>query len=442
MAMNPSKKLYIQVICAIIAGVLLGHFYPDVSIEFKPLGDVFIRMIKMMIGPIIFVTIVVGIAKGHAESAASFGKLALKTVIYFEVVTTFAMAIGLAVGLYMQPGAGMNVDLSSVDTSSVASYKAAAVPFSTVDFILHVVPTSLIEPFVKGDMLQILFLSVLCGFALSLSGLPGQSIVTQLEKATVPLFKIVGMIMRFAPIAAFGAMAFTVGKFGLGSLKNLGLLVMCFYITSAIFIVIILGSLARYSGFKPWTLLKYFREEALIVFACASNEAVLPALVKKLEGLGCRKGVVGVVLPMSYALNLDGACIYYTMAIAFLAQALNVELSWIDLLTIFGILLLTSKGSATVTGGGFITLAATLATVHGKVPVEAMVLLLGVDRLLSEARSFTNFCGNVVATIFMARLEGAIDMTHANKVLNGNTSPPAKIDLIAERSPPVEKAQS
>lgn len=417
MAIASSKKLYIQVLCAIAIGVILGHFYPQLSVEFKPLGDVFIRLIKMMIGPIIFVTIVVGIAKGHSESAASFGRLTFKTIVYFEVITTFAMAIGLAVGLIFQPGAGMNVDLATMDTSAVSTYKSAAVPFSTIEFLLQIVPTSLVEPFLKGNMLQVLFLSVFVGFALSLSGRPGASITLALEKVTVPLFKMVGLIMRFAPVAAFGAMAFTVGKFGIGSLKNLGLLVLCFYLTSAIFIVLILGGIARFSGFRPWHLLRYFKEEALIVFACASNEAVLPALVHKMEKLGCKKGAVGVILPMSYALNLDGACIYYTMAIAFMAQAINVDLTWVDLLTVFGVLLLTSKGSATVTGGGFITLAATLATVAGKVPVEAMILLLGVDRLLSEARSFTNFCGNVVATVVLSKAGDAIDMEHARKVL-------------------------
>jgi aerobic C4-dicarboxylate transport protein len=266
-------------------------------------------------------------------------------------------------------------------------------------------------------MLQVLFLAIMAGFALALSGEAGKKLVEALEWVTVPLFRIVGIVMQFAPVGAFGAMAFTIGKFGIGSLESLGLLMACFYLTCAVFIVVILGGIARLSGFSLWEILKHFKDEALIVFGCASNEVVLPSLVDKMERLGCKKAVVGLVLPMSYAMNLDGACIYYTMAIAFMSQALDIRLTWVDQVTIFGVLLLTSKGSATVTGGGFITLAATLATVAGKVPVEAMILLLGVDRFISEARAFTNFCGNVVATIALSRMEGAIDLDRVKYVL-------------------------
>ena len=412
-----SKKLYIQVLLASALGIALGHFAPDLSVEFKPLGDLFIRMIKMMVAPIIFVTVTVGIAKAHTGTAVKLSRLGLKAIIYFEIVTILAMVTGLAVGLIFKPGSGMKVDLALIDTSAVASYKAAGKPFSIVEFLINIAPTSLIEPFYKGEMLQVLFLATIVGFALASSGEAGKKLVEVLEWMTVPLFKIVGILMQFAPVGAFGAMAFTIGKFGIGSLKSLGLLMACFYLTCAIFIVVILGGITRLSGFSLWAILKYFKDEALIVFGCASNEAVLPALVHKMQQLGCRKAVVGLVLPMSYAMNLDGACIYYAMAIAFMSQALDIHLAWLDQMTIFGVLLLTSKGSATVTGGGFITLAATLGTVAGKVPVEAMILLLGADRFISEARAFTNFCGNVVATIALSRMEDAIDLDHAEYVL-------------------------
>jgi len=424
MQVKQSKFLYIQVLIAIAIGIALGHFAPHLSVEFKPLGDLFIRMIKMMVAPIIFVTVAVGIAKAHGGAAVKLGRLGLKTILYFEIVTTLAMMAGLAVGLIFKPGHGMNVDLASMDTSAVASYRNAGHPFSTVEFLINIVPTSLIEPFYKGEMLQVLFLAVVGGLALALSGEAGTKLTEFLERVTVPLFRIVAMVMRFAPVGAFGAMAFTVGKFGVGSLKSLGLLMACFYITCAIFIVVVLGTITRLSGFSLWRILRYFKNEALIVFGCASNEAVLPALVEKLQRLGCKKAVVGLVLPMSYAMNLDGACIYYTMAIAFMSQALNIHLTWVDQFTIFGVLLLTSKGSATVTGGGFVTLAATLATVAGKVPVEAMILLLGVDRFMSEARAFTNFCGNVVATITLSRMEGSLDLEQARQVLGNPDAEP------------------
>ncbi|MFS0754396.1 C4-dicarboxylate transporter DctA [Noviherbaspirillum sp. 1P10PC] len=417
MHLKQTKKLYVQVLLAITFGIMLGHLAPDLSVKFKPLGDLFIRLVKMMVAPVIFVTVAVGIAKGRSGNAIKLGRLGFKAIMYFEIVTFLAMVTGMAVGLIFKPGSGMNVDLALIDTSAVASYKAAGKPFSIIEFLINIVPTSLIEPFYKGEMLQVVFLAIIVGFALALSGDAGKKLVEVLEWMTVPLFRIIGIVMQCAPVGAFGAMAFTIGKFGIGSLTSLGLLMACFYLTCAIFIVVILGSITRLCGFSLWAILKYFKDEALIVFGCASNEAVLPALVHKLQQLGCRKAVVGLVLPMSYAMNLDGACIYYTMAIAFMSQALDIHLTWLDQLTIFGVLLLTSKGSATVTGGGFITLAATLATVAGKVPVEAMILLLGVDRFISEARAFTNFCGNVVATIALSRMEDAIDLDRAGYVL-------------------------
>jgi len=420
MQTKSSKSLYLQIVCAVIAGILLGHLYPKLAVDFKPLGDIFIRLIKMMVAPIIFVTIAVGIAKSHNDSASGFFKLTVKAIVYFEVVTVLAMLLGLAVGMLIHPGAGMNVNLAGIDTSSIQTYKASGKPFSTTDFLLGIVPTSFVEPFLKSEMLQVLFISVLVGFALSHSGSAGRTITEFIESATIPLFKMVGTIMRFAPVGAFGALAFTVGKFGIDSLKSLAYLVACFYLTSAFFITIVLGTISRIAGFNLWKVLRYFKDEALIVFACASNEAVFPALVEKMERLGCSKSVVGLALPMSYALNLDGACIYYTLAITFMAQALNIHLTVTDLITIFAVLLLTSKGSATVAGGGFVTLAATLATVAGKVPVEAMILLVGVDRFMSEARSLTNFCGNLVATLAISRSAGAIDMRVAQGQLDSN----------------------
>ena len=421
MSITNPRGLYLQVIVAIVVGIALGHFYASLAVQLKPLGDVFISMIKLLVAPIIFVTVVVGIAKAGSGSGARVGRLSLKAIIYFEIVTTIAMIIGLGVGHFIHPGAGMNVNLGAIDTSSVSSYKDAAKPFSTVDFLVHIVPSSLLEPFIKGEMLQILFLSILIGLALSKTGAVGKSIVAALDKLTVPLFAMVAMIMRFAPVGAFGAMAFTIGRFGVGSLSNLGTLLLSFYITCALFIGIVLTTIAYIAGFSMPALARYFKDEALIVLATASNEAVLPALVVKMERLGCRQDVVGLALPMSYAMNLDGACIYYTLALAFMAQAINVDLTWADQFTFLAILLLTSKGSATVTGGGFITLAATLATVGGKLPVDAMILLIGVDRFMSEARSFTNFCGNVIATIAISRSENAIDMEQAKHQLGYKT---------------------
>ena len=421
MSITNPRGLYLQVIVAIVVGIALGHFYASLAVQLKPLGDVFISMIKLLVAPIIFVTVVVGIAKAGSGSGGRVGRLSLKAIIYFEIVTTLAMIIGLGVGHFIHPGAGMNVNLAAIDTSSVSSYKDAAKPFSAVDFLVHIVPSSLLEPFIKGEMLQILFLSILIGLALSKTGGVGKSIIGALDKLTVPLFAMVAMIMRFAPVGAFGAMAFTIGRFGVGSLSNLGTLLLSFYITCALFIGIVLTTIAYVAGFAMPALARYFKDEALIVLATASNEAVLPALVVKMERLGCRQDVVGLVLPMSYAMNLDGACIYYTLALAFMAQAINVDLTWADQFTFLAILLLTSKGSATVTGGGFITLAATLATVGGKLPVDAMILLIGIDRFMSEARSFTNFCGNVIATIAISRSENAIDMDQAKHQLGYKT---------------------
>jgi aerobic C4-dicarboxylate transport protein len=412
------RRLYLQVITAIILGIVLGHYFPDLGVRLKPLGDVFIGMIKLLVAPIIFVTVVVGIAKAGGGSGSSVGRLGLKAFIYFEVVTTLAMILGLCVGHLINPAEGMNVNLSSLDASGVSAYKAAAKPFSVEAFLIHIVPTSMVEPFVKGDMLQILFLSILTGIALSKTGETGARIASALDKVAIQFFAMVALVMKFAPIGAFGAMAFTIGKFGVSSLSNLGTLLLCFYVTCFLFVAIVLNTIVYWSGFSLVSLARYFKDEALIVFATASNEAVLPALVGKLQRLGCKKEVVGLALPMSYAMNLDGACIYYTLALTFMAQAIGVDLTWGDQLTFLAILLLTSKGSATVTGGGFITMAATLATVGGKVPVDAMILLVGIDRFMSEARSFTNFCGNVIATIAISRLENALDMEQAKAVLN------------------------
>ena len=430
MQMAASKKLYVQVLSAILLGILLGHFYPQLAVELKPLGDIFVRLIKLMVAPIIFVTVTVGLARSRHGASTGLGRLGMKAIVYFEVVTTLAMIIGLGVGFLFQPGSGMHVDIAQMDTSALASYKAAK-PFSTLDFLISIVPTSFVDPFLKGEMLQVLFIATLSGFALSLSGSPGAKVVEALEWVTVPLFKMVALIMRFAPLGALGAMAFTIGKFGVGTLVSYGYLMASFYVTCAAFIILVLGTITNLSGFSLLLVLRYLKEEALIVVACASNEAVLPALVQKFERLGIKESVVGLVLPLSYALNLDGACIYYTLALTFMSQAMGIHLTWPEQLTYLAVLLLTSKGSATVTGGGFITLAATLATVAGKVPVEAMILLIGIDRFMSEARAFTNFCGNVVATVAIAKMGGAIDMEHANKLLASPNVSDTQTDLRA-----------
>lgn len=400
------QSLYFQVIVAIILGVLLGHFMPETGAKLKPLGDGFIKLVKMMIAPIIFCTIVVGIA--GMEDMKKVGRVGGKALLYFEVVTTLALAIGLVVVNYVQPGAGMNIDPATLDTGAIAKYTEKAADQSTIDFVMHIIPQSAVGAFADGEILQVLLFSVLFGAGLSLMGEQGKPVLAFFEKVSHVLFAMIGFIMKLAPIGAFGAMAFTIGKYGVSSLVQLASLMGTFYLTCFVFVGLVLGSIARACGFSVWKLIRYIKEELLIVLGTSSSESALPRLMAKLEQLGCAKPVVGLVVPTGYSFNLDGTSIYLTMAAIFIAQACNIDLTLTQELTILGVLLLTSKGAAGVTGSGFITLAATLAVVP-EIPVAGLALILGIDRFMSEARAITNLIGNAVATVVVAKWEKSLD---------------------------------
>ncbi len=417
---SQSKSLYIQVIVAVIAGVLLGHFWPQIAVQMQPLGDAFVKLVRMMIAPIIFITVVVGI--GKLTNTAEVGRIGLKAIVYFEVLTTLAMLIGLAVGHIFTPGAGLNINPATLDSSAVSRYTNA--PHQSIaDFLLAIIPDTIVGAFAKGDILPVLFFAVLFGIGVAHAGERGRKFVEVLDEAGAALFMVINIIMRFAPIGAFGAMSFTIGRYGVGALTQLGFLMLCFYLTCVLFIFIVMGAVVRMTGLRLWPLLKYIREEFFIVLGTSSSEAALPSLMVKLEKLGCQKPLVGLVVPLGYAFNLDGTSIYFTMAITFIADALNIPLSWGDYALILAVLLLTSKGAAAVTGGGFITLAATLATLNGKVPVAGIVLVLAIDRFMSEARAITNLFGNTVATVFIAWWEGQLDIARARRILAGEEAP-------------------
>ena len=411
-----SHSLYIQVMIAIVAGVLLGHFFPHIAVAMQPLGDGFVKLVRMMIAPIIFITVVVGI--GKLTDTAEVGRIGLKAIVYFEVMTTIAMLIGLAVGHIVAPGGGMNVDPATLDAGAVAKY-ANAPHQGVAGFLLAIIPDTIVGAFAKGDILPLLFFAVLFGIGVSHIGERGRQLLHVLDEANAALFAVIGLIMRVAPLGAFGAMSFTIGRYGIGSLAQLGELMLCFYLTCVLFIFIVMAAVMRLSGLRLWALLRYIRDEFFIVLGTSSSEAALPSLMAKLEAMGCARPLVGLVVPLGYAFNLDGTSIYFTMAVAFIAQALNIPLSWGDYAVILAVLLLTSKGAAAVTGGGFITLAATLATLNGKVPVAGIVLVLAIDRFMSEARAITNLFGNSVATVFVARWEGQLDLAAARRVLAG-----------------------
>ena len=407
--------LYFQVLTAIALGVLLGHFYPETGADMKPLGDGFIKLIKMIIAPIIFCTVVTGIA--GMEDMKKVGRVGVKALLYFEIVSTLALAIGLLVVSVIQPGAGMNADVSKLDTRALETFAAKAQSHGTVDFLINIIPNTVVEAFAKGDILQVLFFSILFGFALSMLGPRGKVVFNLIDEVAHVLFGVVGIIMKAAPIGAFGAMAFTIGKFGLGSLSKLGMLMGSFYLTCLLFIFIVLGAIAKLCGFSIFKFIKYIKEELLIVLGTSSSESVLPRMMAKLENLGCSKSVVGLVIPTGYSFNLDGTSIYLTMAAVFVAQATNTRLTLVQTLTILGVLLLSSKGAAGVTGSGFITLAATFAAVP-TIPVAGLALILGVDRFMSEARALTNLIGNGVATMVVSRWERELDKNRMSRVLN------------------------
>jgi aerobic C4-dicarboxylate transport protein len=418
-AKNPLyRSLYFQVVCAVIAGVLLGHFYPAAGAEMKPLGDGFIKLIKMMIAPIIFCTVVIGIA--GMEDMKKVGKTGGLALLYFEVVSTFALIIGLVLVNTFKPGAGMNIDPSTLDTKSLTAYTGPGKMVGTTDFILNIIPNSFFDAFAKGEILQVLLIAVLFGFALHRFGGRGTMVFDMVEKTSHVLFTIIGFIMKLAPVGAFGAMAFTIGKYGLGSLFSLGKLMGAFYLTCLIFIFVVLGLIARVHGFSLWKFIKYIKEELLIVLGTSSSESVLPRMMEKMENLGANKTTVGLVIPTGYSFNLDGTSIYLTMAAVFIAQATNTPLTLLQEFTLLAVLLLTSKGAAGVTGSGFIVLAATLSAV-GTVPVAGLALILGIDRFMSEARALTNLIGNGVATLVVAKWTNELDMNRLHAGLNNET---------------------
>jgi aerobic C4-dicarboxylate transport protein len=410
-----AKGLYIQVLLGVVIGAALGHFWPTIAVQMQPFGDAFIKLVRMIIAPIVFVTVVVGIAK--LADAKEVGRIGIKAIVYFEVLTTIAMFIGLIVAHVFQPGAGLNINPATLDGKAVARY-ADAPHQDVVTFLLNIIPNTVVDAFSKGEILQVLLFAVLFGLGLSRMGERGKTVTHVLDEAGGALFGVIAIIMRVAPLGAFGAMAFTTGKYGIGALAQLGFLMLCFYLTCAIFIFVIMGGVAAIMGLNILKIIRFVKEEFLIVLGTSSSEAAMPTLMEKLELLGCGKSLVGLTVPLGYAFNLDGSSIYFTMAIAFIAQALNIDLSWGDYLLILSVLLLTSKGAATVTGGGFITLAATLATMNGKVPVAGMVLVLGIDRFMSEARAITNLFGNTVATIFVAWWEGTLDLEKVRAILD------------------------
>ncbi|MFC3579853.1 dicarboxylate/amino acid:cation symporter [Sphingomonas hylomeconis] len=422
------RHLYVQVLVAIVAGVLLGHFWPATGEALKPLGDGFIKLVKMVIAPVIFLTVVTGIA-GMRELAA-VGRVAGKAFAYFLFFSTLALFVGLIVANVVQPGAGMNVDPATLDASAIAGYQHQAAETSLVGFLMSVIPTTMVSALTDGSILQTLFVAILFGVALSLVGKPAEPVFDFLERLTLVVFRLVGILMKAAPIGAFGAMAFTIGKYGAGSLVNLGALVATFYLTSAIFVLGVLGIVARLHGFSILKLIAYLKAELLLVLGTSSSEAALPSLIGKLERAGCDKGVVGLVVPTGYSFNLDGTNIYMTLAALFIAQATGIQLSWGEQAALLGVAMLSSKGAAGVTGAGFITLAATLSIVPS-VPVAGMALILGVDRFMSECRSLTNFIGNAVAAIVVARWEGKLDHAQLNAVLNNRT--PSDATPIDER---------
>ncbi|MBB3182197.1 dicarboxylate/amino acid:cation symporter [Variovorax sp. Sphag1AA] len=412
------QSLYAQVITAVIIGVLLGHFFPSVGESMKPLGDAFIKLIKMLIAPIIFCTVVVGIA--GMEDMKKVGKTGGLALLYFEIVSSIALVVGLVLVNLVKPGAGMNVDPNSLDTRALAAYTGPGKMEGTVDFLMNIIPNTVVDAFAKGEILQVLLIAVLFGFALHRFGGRGTLVFDVIEKGSHVLFAIIGYIMKLAPIGAFGAMSFTIGKYGIGSLFQLGKLMGTFYLTCLLFIFVVLGTIARLHGFSIWKFIKYIKEELLIVLGTSSSESVLPRMMEKMENLGANKTTVGLVIPTGYSFNLDGTSIYLTMAAVFIAQATNTPMTLMQEITLLAVLLLTSKGAAGVTGSGFIVLAATLSAV-GHVPVAGLALILGIDRFMSEARALTNLIGNGVATIVVAKWTDELDMDRLQAGLNNET---------------------
>lgn len=409
------QLLYIQVLIAIVFGVSLGYFYPDLGEKMKPLGDGFIKLVKMIIAPVIFLTVSTGIA--GMSDLKKVGRVAGKAFIYFFTFSTLALIIGMIVSHIVQPGKGLNINPNTLNGAEVEKYVKAAHDNSLVSFIFNIIPETLFSPLTGDNILQVLLVAILFGVALAVTSEKSQSIQDFLQTLTIPIFKIVEILMKLAPIGAFGAMAFTIGKYGLESLKNLAMLVGTFYVTSALFVVLILGSVAWYNGFNIFKFLRYLKDEILLVLGTSSSEPALPGLMKKLENAGCEKGVVGLVVPTGYSFNLDGTNIYMTLAALFIAQACNIDLTLDHQLGLLLVAMLSSKGAAGVTGAGFITLAATLAVVP-EVPIAGMTLILGIDKFMSECRALTNVIGNAVATVVVSNWENRLDKDRLKEVLN------------------------
>lgn len=409
-------NLYAQVLLAIASGIALGYFAPEVGVALQPLGDAFIKLVKMIIAPVIFLTIVTGIA--GMSHVGEIGRVAGKAFTYFITVSTFALIVGLIVANVVQPGVGMNIDPATLDANAVQDYAGKAEEVSIVKFLLDIIPTTTLSALTDGSILQVLLVAILFGVALAVVGAPADPVTRFLEVVSLVVFKLVSILMRFAPIGAFGAMAFTIGKYGIGTLASLGTLVATFYLTSALFVLVVLGLIARLNGFSILSLIRYLKAELLLVLGTSSSEAALPPLIEKMEKAGCSRAVVGLVVPTGYSFNLDGTNIYMTLAALFIAQATGIDLSLGEQIALLAVAMISSKGAAGVTGAGFITLAATLSIVPS-VPVAGMALILGIDRFMSECRALTNFIGNAVATIVVARWEGALDKTQLDDALAG-----------------------
>lgn len=425
--MKHLKSLHVQVLLAIVIGIAFGHFFPSQGAAMRPLGDAFIKLIKMIIGPIIFCTIVSGII--GMDDMKKVGRVGAKALIYFEIVTTLALLVGVTVIELTQPGAGMNVNVSSLDEKAISAYATAAKSQSSVDFFMNIIPSTVVDAFAKGEILQILLFSIMFGGALSLMGSKAKVLANIIPEITTALFKMVDMIMKVSPIGVFGAMAFTIGKYGLASLGPLGKLLLIFYITCVLFVLIVMGAITKWAGFSITKFIMYIKDELLIVLGTSSSESVLPRMMVKLEKLGCSKSVVGLVIPTGYSFNLDGTSIYLTMSAIFLAQATNVELTWIQTATILAVLLLTSKGASGVTGSGFIVLAATLSIIPG-IPVAALAVIFGIDRFMSTGRALTNLVGNGVATIVVSKWEKELDDEKLHEALAAGTAELSEMEEV------------
>lgn len=430
-----ASTLYIQVIIGLAAGILLGYFYPDIGVELKPLGDLFIKLIKMLLAPIIFASVVVGIAR--MGSVRETGRVGAKAMLYFEICSTLSLAFSLIVVNLMKPGVGMNIDPTHIDTASIKSYTLAAQHHTTLEFLMNIVPNSVVGAFAQGDMLQIILFSLLFSFALNRLGSKVTPLIDGLDMFLHGMFGVVRIVMHLAPIGAFGGIAFTIAKYGIGTLNSFAELMAAVYLTCILFVVLVLGTVMRYCRVPLWGFLKYIKDEILIVLGTASTEAVLPQMMQKMEAMGCQKKVVGLVLPTGYTFNADGTAIYLAMAAIFIAQATNIDLTIWEQLGILGVMMLTSKGSAGVAGAGFVALAATLASMH-KIPLSGLVLLVGIDRFLNEARAVTNLIGNGVATIAVARWEGALDLEQMKRAFAASAAG-RDVSVPKEAAPLAEK---